>query len=104
MLCALDFYLGKPKEIAIIGAWGSADTDALRKVIWEVYLPNRVVAQALPEDPRAIEAIPLLRDRSQIDGQATAYVCEQFVCKQPVTTASELVSQLQSRTATASSS
>ena len=41
------------------------------------------------------ELIPLLRDRPQVEGKATAYVCENFTCKQPVNTASELASQLQ---------
>jgi uncharacterized protein YyaL (SSP411 family) len=95
MLGALDFYLGKPKEIAIIGALGSADTESLLKTVWTAYLPNKVVALAFPGDSSAADAISLLRDRTQIDGQATAYVCEQFICKQPVTTATELASQLQ---------
>ena len=28
---------------------------------------------------------PLLADRDLVDGQATAYVCEHFACRQPVT-------------------
>jgi uncharacterized protein YyaL (SSP411 family) len=32
----------------------------------------------------------LLRDRPQNDGRATAYVCERFVCKQPVTDPEQL--------------
>jgi uncharacterized protein YyaL (SSP411 family) len=99
MLCALDFYLGKPKEIAIIGAAGSADTQSLRKAIWAPYLPNKVVAQAISGDTSAADTISLLRNRPEIEGKATAYVCEQFVCKQPVTKPTELASQLLSRTA-----
>lgn len=100
MLCALDFYLGKPKEIAIVGDPGSADMQSLRKAIWAPYLPNKVVAQAAPGDTSATEAISLLRNRPQIESKATAYVCEQFVCKQPVTTADEIASQLLNRAAT----
>ncbi len=100
MLCALDFYLGKPKEIAILGDADSADTQSLRNAIWSPYLPNKVVAQATSGDTNAIEAISLLRNRPQIEGKATAYVCEQFVCKQPVTTAAEITSQLLDRAAT----
>jgi uncharacterized protein YyaL (SSP411 family) len=94
MLCALDFYLDKPKEIAIIGAPGSADTESLLKAVWTPFVPNKVVAVAIPGDSHAPNAISLLRNRPQIEGQATAYVCEQFVCKQPVTTVAELASQL----------
>jgi len=100
MLCALDFYLGKPHEIAIVGFPESMDTQSLRKTVWAQYLPNKVVAQAPPGDTRAIEAISLLRDRPQVEGKATAYVCEQFVCKRPVTVPAELASQLLNRAAT----
>ncbi|MDE2724204.1 MAG: hypothetical protein OXI59_12585 [Gemmatimonadota bacterium] len=31
------------------------------------------------------EAIPLLKNRGMIDGRATAYVCRNFVCSEPVT-------------------
>ncbi|MEK6283498.1 MAG: thioredoxin domain-containing protein [Acidobacteriota bacterium] len=101
MLGALDFYLGKPKEIAIIGSPDSEDTQALQNEVWQTYLPNKVIALAAPGDTAASQLSPLLRDRTQLAGRATAYVCESFTCKQPVTTAGELASQLQSRTATA---
>jgi uncharacterized protein YyaL (SSP411 family) len=97
MLCALDFYLGKPKEIAIIGVGGSEDTQELLKTTWTPYLPNKVVASAAPGDTSAADAISLLRNRPQIEGRATAYVCEDFACKQPVTTPNELASQLMRR-------
>lgn len=96
MLCALDFYLGKPIEIAIIGVAGTADKEALLKAVWSQYLPNKVVAQAVPGDTSAPDAISLLRERAMVDRQATAYVCEQFVCKEPATTPSKLEVQLRS--------
>jgi uncharacterized protein YyaL (SSP411 family) len=99
MLCALDFHLGKPKEIAIIGTPGSEDTESLLKASWSAYLPNKVVALAATRNASAANAISLLRDRPQMNGQATAYVCEQFVCKEPVTTPEKLASQLLSRVA-----
>jgi len=102
MLCALDFYLGKPKEIAIVGTPGSKDTESLLKTTWASYLPNKVVALAAAGNTAATDAISLLRDRPQIEGRATAYVCEQFACKEPVTTPTKLGSQLLSRAATGS--
>jgi hypothetical protein len=44
-----------------------------------------VVAVAAPGDAEAAVAIPLLRDRPRIEEKATAYVCERFACKLPVT-------------------
>jgi uncharacterized protein YyaL (SSP411 family) len=49
-----------------------------------------------PEDEAAFEAVELLKDRVQIDDAPTAYVCEHFVCKLPVTDVGALVSQLTS--------
>jgi uncharacterized protein YyaL (SSP411 family) len=94
MLCALDFYLGKPKEIAVIGEPASEDTQSLLKEIWKPYLPNRVIAQTSSADKNAAQLIPLLRDRPGRDNKATAYVCEHFICKEPATAPSQLASQL----------
>jgi uncharacterized protein YyaL (SSP411 family) len=94
LLCALDFYLGTPKEIAIIANAGTSETQMLLNEIWRPYLPNKIVAQAPPEDTAAAKLIPLLRDRSQLDNRATAYICEHFACKKPTTSPAELASQL----------
>jgi uncharacterized protein len=84
-LCALDFAIGPVKEVAIVGVPDSEDTMDLVRVVREHYRPNVVVAVAAPDDADAAGAIPLLRDRPQVDGRATAYVCERFTCKLPIT-------------------
>jgi uncharacterized protein YyaL (SSP411 family) len=94
LLCALDFHLGTPKEIALIGEPGSPETQALREEVWKPFLPNKVVTQSLPGDTTAAELVPLLRERSQIGGKSTVYVCEHFTCKNPTTDPKELASQL----------
>ena len=93
-LCALDFAVGPVKEVAIVGDPANDDTIALVGVVRERYRPNVVLAVAAPGDADAAEAIPLLRDRPQVDGKATAYVCERFACKLPVTEPADLRSQL----------
>jgi hypothetical protein len=93
-LCALDFAVGPVKEVAIVGDPGAEETTALVGVVRERYRPNVVVAVAAPGDADAAEAIPLLRDRPQKDGKATAYVCERFTCKLPVTEPKDLRAQL----------
>jgi uncharacterized protein YyaL (SSP411 family) len=98
-LGALDFYLSSPKEIAVIGKSGAPDTRALLREVWKPYLPNKVVAQSTGDDRRAAEIAPLLRERSMIDGRATAYVCENYTCQQPVTSAAELAMQLGAKAA-----
>ncbi len=93
-LCALDFAVGPVKEVAIVGDPGDDDTIVLVGVVRERFRPNVVLAVSAPGDADAAEAIPLLRDRPQMDGKATAYVCERFACKLPVTDPADLRSQL----------
>ncbi len=90
VLGALDFALSPVKEFAIIGDPRAADTRALIEVINEHYLPNSVFAGASPENQEAFSVVPLLANRSQKDGKATAYVCQNFACQAPVTTPEEL--------------
>ncbi|HVB25485.1 MAG TPA: thioredoxin domain-containing protein [Ktedonobacteraceae bacterium] len=90
VLGALDFALSAAKEFAFIGDPRAADTRALIEVINERYLPNSVFACAAPENQEAFSVVPLLADRSQQDGKATAYVCQNFACLAPVTTPEEL--------------
>ena len=94
LLCALDLYLNPGQEIAIIGDPAAADTRALLAEVRRRYLPNSVLALAAPGDAAASELIPLLADRGQIDGRATAYVCRNFVCNLPVNETEALAAQL----------
>jgi uncharacterized protein YyaL (SSP411 family) len=94
-LCALDLYLGPSHEVAIVGDPSSADTRALvAEVTNATYRPNVVLAVAAPDDERAALTVRLLRDRDARDGRATAYVCERFRCKLPVTDVEALREQL----------
>ncbi len=89
-LCALDFYLSTPKEIAILGGAEDADTRALLAKVYASALPNRVLVGGASDSAD----IPLLRDRQRIDGRATAYVCRNYVCNLPVNEPGELARQL----------
>jgi len=91
LLCALDFYLGRPSEIAVIGDPGEDGTRALLKEIYRRYLPNKVVACGTDG------GLLLLRDRARVNGGPTAYVCENFSCRLPVTDAADLSKILDQR-------
>jgi uncharacterized protein len=93
-LGAADFALSKVREVAIVGDPGSPDTAALLAEARRRYRPNQVVALAAPDDEEAARAVPLLADRPPVDGRAAAYVCEHFVCHQPVTEPAALARQL----------
>jgi uncharacterized protein len=93
-LGAADFALARVREVAIVGDPGADDTQALLAEVWRTYQPNRVLAAAAPDDAAAQGEVPLLADRPAREGRATAYVCEHFVCQQPVTEPDELAAQL----------
>jgi uncharacterized protein YyaL (SSP411 family) len=89
-LSAADFLLSTPKEVAIVGK-DAADISPLLAETWRRYLPNKVVAPSFEGEAAAIS---LLENRPLVNGLATAYVCEHYTCKQPVTAVGELREQL----------
>ncbi len=94
-LSALDLSLGPSREVAIVGSMEEPATTALAdEVLAARFLPNTVLAVGGPDDHDASEAVALLRDRPQIDGLPTAYVCRRFACRLPVTTTKDLADQL----------
>ena len=97
MFCAIDFYLDAPKEIALAGRLEANDTQALIRTVHSIYLPNKVIALIDPKSKGAIELekrLPLLAQKSLVNGMATAYVCENYACKMPVNEPEKLAEQL----------
>jgi uncharacterized protein len=92
LLGALDRTVHPPIEIAIIGDPTDPATRALAREATARLIPGAVVLVALPNLDPGLS--PLLEQRGQIDGQPTAYVCRDYTCDRPVTTASELRRQL----------
>jgi len=93
-LSAADFLLSTPKEVAIVGK-DPGDIAPLLAETWRKYIPKKVVAPGFSDDPEAAQVTPLLANRPLVKDLATAYVCEHFTCKQPVTGVSDLAQQLQ---------
>jgi len=99
LLGVLDFQLSPPKEIAILGELSDPRTQALMGVVRSRYLPNRIVVVAEPGRAAQVP-IPLLEHREAPDrGTPTAYVCEHYVCRQPVTEPEALAALLDERDA-----
>lgn len=84
-LIALDYLLARPHEIAIVGEPGEADTQALLAEVKRGFRPHQVVAAGYAEG-----VVTILQNRPQLEGRATAYVCRNFVCRQPVNDPAEL--------------
>ena len=89
MLCALDLYSRKPKEIVVIGTRDDTNVAELVNRIHSVYLPNKSLQLAGPD--QSLEKIsPLLQGKTQLDGKPTVYVCHNFTCSAPATNWEEL--------------
>ncbi len=93
MLCAYDFAVGDVHEIAVVGAQDRTETQELLGILRGHYLPWKVVALSQPGKD-SVEQIPLLAERTEVSGKPAVYVCHNFVCQLPVTTAEDLARQL----------
>jgi len=87
MMSALNFSLAKHRQIVIAGAPGADDTRALLRLVWQRYIPNRVLLLADgAEGQRQLGRwLPLLANVIRKQGRATAYICENYVCNLPTT-------------------
>lgn len=86
-LSVVEFQLSTIKEIVLAGE----RPNELERAVWHEYIPNKVVAYA---DSVDASDSPLLNGKTAMDGKSTAYVCENFVCSRPVTSADELRAEL----------
>jgi uncharacterized protein YyaL (SSP411 family) len=86
LLRALDFGRAAVSQVALVGP----DLDELADVVRGAHRPHLVLAGG--EEGESVP--PLLADRPAVDGQPTAYVCEGFVCRTPVTTGTQLSAEL----------
>jgi uncharacterized protein YyaL (SSP411 family) len=93
-LSALDRYLGPGREVAIVGDPELAGTRGLVRAVTGSFRPNVSLAVTRPGDRAAERLVPLLRDRTLVDGRPAAYVCERFACRLPVTEPAAVVDAL----------
>lgn len=90
-LAAGEALLAGPVEVAVVGADDDPRTGALHETALRSPGAGTVVARGVPDAP---PAVPLLEDRTLVDGAPAAYVCRGFVCRMPVTTPDALVTEL----------
>jgi uncharacterized protein len=94
LLQAVDFHLSTVREVALVapgnGSGDSASLGELAAVVRSSYRPHVVLAGG----PEGSERPELLRERGAVEGRPAAYVCENFACKAPVTSADELAALL----------
>ncbi|MEU3987185.1 thioredoxin domain-containing protein [Streptomyces platensis] len=90
-LAVAEAALDGPREVAVVGPQGDPATVALHRAALLGTAPGAVVALGAP----GADEVPLLLDRSLVDGQPAAYVCRHFTCERPTTDPEELTERLQ---------
>ncbi len=96
LAAALSAYHAGFEQIVIVGSRESRDFAAMRQALSKRYLPFSLV---LPIGDVTIQnelarRLAFVESMRSIDGQATAYVCRDFVCREPVTSVVALMEQV----------
>ena len=92
-LNAVDMLVRGVAEVAVIGDLEDSAEKSILEELRRPYRPNLVAAWS-KDDVEHYDSIPLLNGRVARDGQVTVYVCRNFACRLPVTTASETAALL----------
>jgi uncharacterized protein YyaL (SSP411 family) len=88
-------FRARRSEIVIVGPAGREDTVALERAVASRYLPFAVIVPLDPSRREGLDRLPWLASMTMREDRATAYVCQDFSCQQPVTTAEALERQLE---------
>ena len=96
MMTALAFALGPSYEVVVVGDPAADDTQQMLRAVGRAYVPNAVVAfkPAGDDEPEIVGLAEYTRDLSQVNGRATAYVCERFSCRAPTNDVREMLASL----------
>ena len=92
-LNAVDMLVRGVAEVAVIGDLEDSAEKSILEELRRPYRPNLIAAWS-KDDVEHHDSIPLLNGRVARDGQLTVYVCRNFACRLPVTTASETAALL----------
>ena len=87
-LSAADFALDNGQQIAVVFDAKDENAQEMIRFVQSGYKPNAIVAASTY--PPSKNAPALLMDRPLKESKPTVYVCEHFVCKQPVNSIQEL--------------
>jgi len=95
LAAALDWSLSKPRQVIIAGDPGGADTKAILRLVHERFIPNKVLllADGGAAQDQLAGWLSVIGSITRRNGQATAYICEDYVCQLP-TSDLRIVAQL----------
>jgi uncharacterized protein YyaL (SSP411 family) len=92
MAAALSTYLAGPQQIVTVTDGRAAGVTDLERKIASRYLPFATTFVVTPAGQQALsDVLPLVAAMKPVAGvAAAAYVCQNFTCRAPATTAAEL--------------
>jgi len=97
MLLALDFYTDRVKEIVIVTPAGRMnEAESYLQEFRKKYLPNHTLSVVSSGKDLAGHAglVPLVQNKSAMNGKTTAYICENGTCQLPAPTPADFARQL----------
>ena len=96
MMAVLARYHAAPTQIVLVGAPDDEGRCALARTAAARYLPFavRIGVEPGPRQAELAARLPFVGGMTLVGGQATAYVCNDFTCREPVTTPAALDAQL----------
>ncbi|MBD3227035.1 MAG: DUF255 domain-containing protein [Candidatus Lokiarchaeota archaeon] len=99
LLIGVDFGIGPIKEIVIAGDKNSTDTQEMINVVQSRFLPHKVIIlnPTNQESPMIHDLVEFIKNQNTIDNKATAYVCTNFSCQEPVNEIKKLEAMLDSQ-------
>jgi uncharacterized protein YyaL (SSP411 family) len=102
ILLVVDELLHQDGEIAIVGDPEAEATRELVHAIHALYLAGTALALRDPSageevDEDAGRFIPLVRGKTLVNGAPAVYICQDFACRQPLTSAAEVGEALAQR-------
>ena len=98
MLTGLSAWYAGGSQIVVVGSRDREDTASLLDAIARIYRPFTAVISVDPQSgdrrQRVAAVVPGVASMQMIGGRATAYVCQDFACQAPVTSAADLEAQV----------
>jgi hypothetical protein len=97
-------FLGNsPPELAVVGPPEDDATERIIQAIARRFVPGALLAIQYTEDPEGDEqqagpdddgVVAVLRGKTLVDGNATLYICRNYVCKEPLTDLEQITDAL----------
>jgi len=92
LMCAFSAHQAGIQQVVLVGSRDREDTRALAAALARRYLPFAVFVPLEPGDAqdRLARVLPLVGAMRARDGQATAYICRDFACREPISDPADL--------------